>query len=837
MKPPYFLRLIISALALILPLAFSSHASERPNVLFITIDDLNDWVSPLDGHPQTITPNFARLAARGVTFRNAHCTIPICSASRTSFMTGLYPERTGVFSNGNSFFDVDPAIQTIPEHMADNGYETFGAGKLFHGSSGRYTTYFGTYGPGTGNQGGPFTREELNTLNQNPTHEVDRGPGKLKAILPLNGMPDVRRDGRKGNNSFDWGPVDVSADEMPDGQIAKWAVDQLAAEAKRDQPFFLAAGFYRPHQPLFAPRKYFKPFDPEKIQLPDILSDDLDDMPAYAQKLARFALTAGIHQTVIDHDQWNDAVVAYLACVHFVDDQLGRIINALDHSPDASNTWIVLLSDHGYHLGEKEHWGKFTPWSESTRVPLMMVPPAGHDSKKWARGKSIDAPVSLLDIYPTLVELCGIEAPAHKLDGQNLAPLLQADSKQTASEHFSVTSCGRGTHSIVKGRHRYTQYFDGSEELYDLQADPGEFQNLAGMLQNAELKEHLKQHFPDDPEVDHFIRYDWKKIIFFKDAARDPILFEITPGTGGGGGIGETKDLSANYPEVLSKIQAHLKANPDLPQKLTLSAADFTLLNPPAGRLALVADGNSPDPDDIGATAVIFGILHNAGLNGRLVHLSHSCDLDPFRNKGRQKIDVPNELRRQQKLHALCREGISHFGPFDNLANYFNCRTDQEAAVNDLSNAINATTEANPLWIIEAGEPDIIGYALRASDASKHQHIHVISHHPANDNSGDYFEWADILKFGITEHQIGDQNVGLQTTIDQWDWARDHNEPGIAWIWENLNYAEQDGVVAFQENKFDCSDAGMIYWWITGADVSGNKTSTPAEMKQLLLKK
>ena len=269
------------------------------------------------------------------------------------------------------------------------------------------------------------------------------------------------------------------------------------------------------------------------------------------------------------------------------------------------------------------------------------------------------------------------------------------------------------------------------------------------------------------------------------------------------------------------------------PEKMGVKAS--SLIKPPPGRLAIVADGNSPDPDDIGATAVMFGLLGKAGLNERLVHLSHSCDLNPFRNPGIQKIDAANELRRQQKLHSLCGEGISLYGPFDNLDDFFNCRTDQEGAIEDLVNAINASTDSDPLWIIEAGEPDVIGYALQAADPAKHRNVHVVSHHPANDNSGDFFEWSAILDFGIIEHQIGDQNVGLQTPIDMWDWAKDHGDPGIAWIWENLDYAERDGVVGFQEGKFDCSDAGMIYWWITGADLGGNKTSTPTEIKELLL--
>ena len=262
-----------------------------------------------------------------------------------------------------------------------------------------------------------------------------------------------------------------------------------------------------------------------------------------------------------------------------------------------------------------------------------------------------------------------------------------------------------------------------------------------------------------------------------------------------------------------------------------------SLIKPPAGRIAIVADGNSPDPDDIGATAVMFGILKGADLRDRLVHLSHSCDLDPFMNGGSQSINAANELRRQNKLHALCGEGIGFFGPFPNLTNYYNCRTQQAAAVNDLRDAINASTANDPLWIIEAGEPDIIGYALQAATASKRQFVHVISHHPANDNSGDFFTWQQILNFGVTEHQIGDQNVGLQVLMNTglWDWAENHPNPGISWIWDQLKYAEQDGVVAFQTNKFDCSDAGMLYWWMTGASSGGNNASTPVEMRNLLL--
>jgi len=252
-------------------------------------------------------------------------------------------------------------------------------------------------------------------------------------------------------------------------------------------------------------------------------------------------------------------------------------------------------------------------------------------------------------------------------------------------------------------------------------------------------------------------------------------------------------------------------------------------VRPPIGRLAIVADGNSPDPDDIGAMAVTFGLLKASGLNDRLVHLSHSCDLKPT-----SRISPDDELRRQKVMQQVCAQGVARFGPFPNLADTFNCRTDQQAAMNDLRGAINASSQHSPLWIIEAGEPDILGYALDAADPTKRKHVHVVSHHPANDNAGDFYSWQQILDFGVTEHQIGDQNVGLKTPISSWDWPKAHPDPNMRWIRDQLAYAEQDGVVKFQTGKFDCSDAGMVFWWITGADAGGNRNATPGDIAEQL---
>lgn len=257
-------------------------------------------------------------------------------------------------------------------------------------------------------------------------------------------------------------------------------------------------------------------------------------------------------------------------------------------------------------------------------------------------------------------------------------------------------------------------------------------------------------------------------------------------------------------------------------------------INLPSGTLAVVIDGNSPDPDDIGATPVLLALLEKADAANRLVHISHSCDLDPFRNKARYQIDAENESRRQQVLDSSINRALSVFGPFENVEKLFNCRAEQQAAIKDLTLAINNASADRPLWIIEAGEPDVIGYALQESEVNKRKYVKVVSHHPANDNSGDYFTWQQILDFGVEEHQIGDQNIGLQTPIGAWDWAKDSKDDGISLIYEMLEYAEQDGIVPFQAGKFDSSDAGMIYWWITGANNGGDKHATPDDIKLTL---
>ncbi|WP_418262538.1 hypothetical protein [Flavobacterium faecale] len=262
---------------------------------------------------------------------------------------------------------------------------------------------------------------------------------------------------------------------------------------------------------------------------------------------------------------------------------------------------------------------------------------------------------------------------------------------------------------------------------------------------------------------------------------------------------------------------------------LSTTIASAQKIQPPVGRIAIVADGNSPDPDDLAGTAVSLALLRSAGLENRLVHYSHSCDL--VRN---QKISEQAERERHALMQGSCEVTSRRWGGFDGLT-FLDAKWNQKKTVKDLCNAINASSEADPLWIVEAGEPDIIGYALKAAKKDKRQYVKVITHHPANDDAGDFFKWKEILDFGVEEVRIPDQNEKLQTPLADWDWAKNHNDPRIQGIWLQGKLAEVDNIVKFQKGKFDCSDAGMILYWITGATAGGLQLGTVDDVKTLLL--
>ncbi len=436
----------VAATALTLQLASVSRA-DKPNVLLVCIDDLNDWVGCLEGHPQVKTPNIDRLAKRGVLFANAHCQAPICNPSRVSFLTGMLPSTTGVYLLSPTNFRVSPVLKdmaTLPEHFAANGYKTIGCGKIYHNASS--TDTFQEYGPRGGF--GPLPKEKFNHL--------------------------------QGHRLWDWGEFPGDDEQMPDHQVAAWAAERLAD--KHDKPFLLAVGFHRPHVPLYAPQKWWdlQPAEAE-IKLPPVLDNDRDDLSQYALDLT-FSGAAPRHSFFVENDQWRRAVRAYLASIRFVDHQVGKLLDALDAGPYARNTIVVLLSDHGFALGEKQRWAKRSLWERSTKVPLIVAAPGVQGGVQCAK------PAGLIDVYPTLIELCGIER-IERLEGASLVPLL----KDAAADwdRPAITTFYKNNHAVRSERWRYIRYADGSQELYDHEIDPHEWHNLAA---DPKYRETIEQH-------------------------------------------------------------------------------------------------------------------------------------------------------------------------------------------------------------------------------------------------------------------------------------------------------------------------------------------------------
>jgi arylsulfatase A-like enzyme len=433
----------------------SRAAAPRRNILFLAIDDLNDWVGALGGNPQTKTPNLDRLAAQGVTFTNAHCAAPLCNPSRAALMTGIRPSTSGVYLNDQPFRE-SPVLKnavTLPMHLREHGYRAIGAGKIYHG---------GFPDPQSWDDYWPSKTERL-------------PPAPAPATLPANGIP--------GSGNMDWGPLDVADGEMSDMRIADWAAGQLSK--KVTEPLFLACGIYRPHLPWYVPRKYFDLFPLDRIELPAVKADDLDDVPPIGVKFAR---ALGDHARITGAGKWKEAVQGYLASIAFADAAAGKVLRALETGPNAGDFTVVLWSDHGWHLGEKLHWRKFTLWEESTRSVLMVSAP-GVTKPGGRCGRSI----SYVDIYPTVNELCGV--PQRKeLEGVSFMPQLKNPAAPRPQP--AVTTYFRGNHAVRDERYRYIRYSDGGEELYDHTTDPMEWTNLASRPESAKVKAMLARWLP-----------------------------------------------------------------------------------------------------------------------------------------------------------------------------------------------------------------------------------------------------------------------------------------------------------------------------------------------------
>ncbi len=417
---------------------------DRPNVLMIAIDDLNDWVEPLGGHPDVKTPAMKRLAERGITFTNAHCQAPLCNPSRTSLMSGRRPTSTGIY--GLSPWIRDAAefadIRMLPQHFNDHGYRTMIGGKIYHGN----------YGHDKG------TTPECDVWG--PPAKVGATP-QHKLIPPTPG----------GNHPLmDWGTFDHRDEDKGDWMIASWATKQIEtmSSARDDQPFFLSVGFFLPHVPCFATQKWFDLYPEATLTMPPIIANDRDDTPM-ASWYVHWDLPEPRTSWLQTNDQLRPLVQSYLACISFVDSQVGRVLDALEKSPYADNTIVVLWSDHGFHLGEKAISGKNSLWSRSTRVPLIFAGPGIEG------GLVCDQPAELLDIYPTLCELAGLP-PSSGLEGLSLRR--QITSPTTVRDRPAVCTHNAGNHAVCDQRWRYIVYADGSEELYDCANDFDEIHNL-----------------------------------------------------------------------------------------------------------------------------------------------------------------------------------------------------------------------------------------------------------------------------------------------------------------------------------------------------------------------
>jgi arylsulfatase A-like enzyme len=444
----------------------------RPNVLFLAIDDLNDWTAHLGGHPLARTPNLDRLAARGTAFLNAHVQAPLCNPSRTSVMLGLRPSTTGVYG-GNLWFRTLAAWRdrvSLPQHFAAHGYRTLGTGKLHH------------RGPQGGSGGGSTKRTDDTSGTLGPEFQVAGAAGGIGARPERKLVPPTPHG---DHPAMDWGWFPHQDEDKGDYQVASWTVEQIQ-RADRDSPFFLAAGFSLPHVPCYATKKWFDLYPDDNRVLPEIKEDDRADTPRFSWYL-HWRVPEPRLRWLREVGQWRGLARAYLASISFVDAQVGRILDALDASELGDSTIIVLWSDHGYHLGEKGISGKNTLWERSSRVPLIFAGPGVKAGQRCVR------PAELLDIYPTLVELCHL-APRSDLDGLSLVPQLRDASAER--ERPAMITHNRGNHGIRSERWRYIRYADGSEELYDMQADPHEWINLAAQPRFAAILEKHRQWLP-----------------------------------------------------------------------------------------------------------------------------------------------------------------------------------------------------------------------------------------------------------------------------------------------------------------------------------------------------
>ncbi len=500
-------------------------ANERPNVILIVCDDLNDYVEGFGGHPQAKTPNMVRLSKTGVSFTQAHCNIPICGPSRASMFTGIYPHHSGCFGFTKwDGYEVLKNSRTMMDHFRENGYQTLGTGKLMHHM---VRTEWNNYGNRA--DYGPFAFDGENKIAHPdvpaPYREIGAVDGSFGPFVALQGQKTT--DGKSLNwRSGGWGKQaktlrvnsQEDRDATPDELNGQWAVDQLNARADKPgrQPFFMGVGFIRPHTPLIVPKKFFDMFPLDSIELPLIRPGDIEDtysqtirgIPEGADGPRSEDMGTRLFNTLVQsYDSQDEAlrhfIQAYLASVNSVDEQIGRILDAVDNSSLKDNTIIILTSDHGWGMGEKNYLYKNSLWQESTRVPLIVRAPGVSQNASFS-----SQPVSLIDIYPTLIDLCGLtnetkkNEKGHSLDGHSMKPLLADPENGVWSGPESALTAlykwrtkydpSKESYSLRGKDWRYIRYENGKEELYETQDDPHEWTNLADDSAYAEILERFR---------------------------------------------------------------------------------------------------------------------------------------------------------------------------------------------------------------------------------------------------------------------------------------------------------------------------------------------------------
>ena len=436
----------------LLMMGLSAFAEERPNVLFIALDDLNHWIEPLGRHPQAKTPNIQRLADMGLTFENAQCAVPACEPSRVAIMGGRRPWVSGAYENRHTWQNAQKSGEGLSAQFLNAGYYVAGAGKVYHGME-------------------YYPEEWSEYMNSKGYSLHGRGVGVEDGFLNDKVHPDL-----KDEDIIDWHSVD-------------YIIERLQRDD--DQPFFLACGIYKPHLAFVAPRKYYEPFPLESIQRPLTKEGDIDDLPPAALKM----LSTSKHQRMLVNNQWERAIQSYLATILYADMNIGRLLDALENSSHLDNTIIVLWSDHGWSLGEKQRWHKFALWEEAARTPYIWVVPG-----VTTLGSRSSKPVDLMSVYPTLCSLAGIERPEH-VSGHDITPLLKDPSADWA--YPAITTHGRGNHSVRTETHRYIRYANGDEELYYNAKDPYEWTNQESNPEFATLKAKLATWLPKEevPEL------------------------------------------------------------------------------------------------------------------------------------------------------------------------------------------------------------------------------------------------------------------------------------------------------------------------------------------------